>query len=152
MERIKLNDALDNILDAVVEKLNAANVFGGLLHGTECIVRGDRARPQPPAPALFVYTETARNEHTHRAMHETWTLPVILVAVVKDDEPEEGYREATSLAARARSVAIENRRLDLEYVQDVSSSRFEASAPWMREGQMFFSLAVIDVRFVVLEY
>lgn len=148
-----LHEALGEILDAVVETLKGANVKGGLLEEVETIVRGDRARPRPSLPGLFVYADVARNEHAHRALHETWALPVIIVATVKnDDDPEEGYREATALAARARSVAItKGRRLGLDFVQDVASTQFEASGPWMREGSLFLSAATIEVRFTILE-
>jgi hypothetical protein len=121
------------------------------LDEVEEIVRGDRARPQPLTPAVFVYTEAARNDPTPRSLHETWTLPVILVAVVKDSDPESGYRKATELAAKARSIVLKGSRIDLDYVQDIRSSRFEASAPWLKEGQLFYSLAVVDVIFTILE-
>ena len=85
-------------------------------------------------------------------MHETWVLPLVIVAVVKDDEPEDGYKNATALAAKARSVILEDRRLNkLNFVQDLYSDRFEASAPWLREGQVFYSLAIVNVVFTILE-
>jgi hypothetical protein len=149
MERIRLDEAINLILDAVVNKLKE----DCLLSEVNTIVRGDRARPNPKPPSIFVYADVAYPEHPPRTLAESWTLPVLLVSTVKNDKPEEGYQEATTLAAKARSAALkEDRSLGLrDFVQDVRSFRFEPSSPLMRDGSLFGSAAVIQVVFTILE-
>jgi len=151
-ELIKLDEALDGVLDAVVDKLKAAVGPGTDLGNVRMVVRGDRSRPAPETPALWVRILTAIPSHERRTYAETWQVDVIVLAIVKSDNPEEGYREATKLAARARSEVLKDRSLgNRKYVQDVRSGNFEASGPGLQNESLFASTAVLQVHFVILE-
>lgn len=150
--KIALDVALNQIIDAVVERLGSASEDEeSPLHGVN-IVRGDRSRPRPQTPALWVFAETAQPEHNPRALAETWELPIVITPIIKSDDPEDGYRQATTLAAQARSAVIAGRDLDLrDFVQDVRSGRFEASAPWHRRETLYSAVAQVRVIFTILE-
>lgn len=151
--KINLNEAIEEIITAVVNKLQAATVEGQPLEEVESVVRGDRARPRPPVPSLWVFAETAQPQHSPRTIAETWHLPIVITPVVKEsEEPEDGYKKATELAAKARSIVIKDRSLGLRaYVQDVRSGRFEPSAPWHRRETLYSAVAVILVIFTICE-
>ena len=157
----RLDEAIEEVIDAVVSALKAEitlhesedeEAAAPLLEANLTIVRGDRSRPRPATPAIWVFPEAASIEHNPRTLAETWRLPIALVSIWKDDDPEEGYKMASSLAARARSVVIRDRSLGKRsYVQDTRSGRFEASAPWHSEGSLFAALALIEVIMLIRE-
>ena len=152
---VTLADALDGILEAVRERLQAAAVPGGRLEEVKDVVRGDRARPQPRMPALWIVPEPAVVPNdTTPGLAESWQLPLRLAALVKDDDPDEGARAAVRLAAEARSVALggSSRRLGLPYVNDIVSTRFDAAV--RRGGQnrnLHWADATVTVRFRIRE-
>lgn len=149
---MRLDEAIDIILDQVMELLKEEIAPGCLLEGVKSIVRGDRYKTPPPLPSVWVFADVATASHPPAAIHETWELPILLVSVIKNDIPEDGYRLATRLAARARSAIMKHRTLDRrDVVQDVRSIRFEPSAPWLNEGSKYSSVAVISVRFRIME-
>lgn len=151
-ERLRLDEAIERILDAIVERLGDQTGTEGLLAGVEEIVRGDRTKGPAKPPSIWVYLTLSRNDHPPRSLTETWTLPVVLQATVRSQDPEGGYREATKLAARARSTLLLDRTLGLRgFVQDTRSSQFEPSSPEHREGALFAAFAVCDVIASVLE-
>lgn len=151
MQTITLPDAIDGILNALQSTAQAGRQ-AGKLPGLRSIVLGDRARPRPDLPSLWIFTGPALNDHTTHGLAETWRMPVHLVVLVNEDLPEDGYRLAADLAARARKLILEDRRLGLDYVADVVSTRFEPS----REQQLdhltiYASAATVTVRFSVFE-
>jgi len=151
---VYLEDALEGIMGAVVSKLEDATATGELLDGVKKIVRGDRHDGVPPTPAIWVWAEPASNSHPPRSIQESWTMDIVLTPVVKAIKDSEfGRREATRLAARARTVVIRDRRLGLSYVQDTISDRFEASAPWHSDVKagLFSAVAHIKITFNVYE-
>lgn len=148
---MRLDEAFEAIINSVIGVLSAATV-DGLLVGVNTVVRGDRARPRPDVPAVWVFAENANPEHSPTTLQERWVMPIALVAIVKSDDTEEGYRGASSLAARARSVVLKDRTLGLRrLVQDTRSGRFEPSGPWHREGNLYSSVALVEVTFRILE-
>ncbi len=151
MEATSLDIAIEEILDSIEDSLKSAAKKNGSLEEVKEIVRGDRHKTKPKVPAVWIFSETATCEHLSSIV-ENWTLPVILSAIVKEDRPEAGYRKATRLAAKARSEILKERTLGLrKFVQDSQSARFEASAPWLREGSLFAANAVLNVIFRVKE-
>ncbi len=151
---MRLDQAFDSIMGAVKDALEAD--AESLISDVNEIVRGDRARGKPESPAIWIFGETANIDHTVTSLQERWSLPVVLVAIYQqtdNDTEEEAYMQASSLAARARSVIFKSdRTLGLRsLVQDTRSSRFEPSAPWHRDGKLFAAAAVIDVIFRILE-
>lgn len=144
-----LATVFDEIMDSVVRILKADEN----LTDVKEVIRGDRARPTPYTPCLWVFGETAQADNVYTALQERWTLPVALVAVISSYEPEQAYQQATGLAARARSAVIKHRRLlgedgnSITAVQDVRSGRFEPSAPWHKEKNLYSAVAVMNVIF-----
>ena len=147
---MRLDQAYEAIMDAVANSLDAAR--SGLLDDVTAIIRGDRARPRPSTPSIWVFAETLTPSHAQTTIQESWTLPVVLAAIVKSDTPEAGYRKASSLAARARSVVLADRVLGLrQLVQDTKSARFEPGGPWHQEGNLYSAVAVVQVTFRINE-
>jgi hypothetical protein len=129
---VDLAESLDGILGAIATALDAAAVTDGSLAEVRQIVRGDRARPQPKMPALWVVPDEARSDDTSLGLAEVWEMPVHLIALVKDDDPEAGKQLAIGIAARARTVVLRQRRLrpplTLGYVNDIVSTAFDPGA------------------------
>lgn len=149
---MRLDEAFEAIIDSITNMLIVASGGGGLLEGVRAVVRGDRARPRPDVPAIWVFAEMVNPEHNPTTIQESWSLPVVLAAIVKSEDPEEGYRMASSLAARARSVVLKDRTLGLrQVVQDTRSGRFEPGGPWHREGNLYSAVAVLQVTFRIRE-
>ena len=152
VEAKNLSTALEEILDKVKELLEAAVGDGKSLAGIKEVIRGDRHRTKPDVPAIWIFADTATVAHPPMALAEKWTVPIVLSAIVKENDVEKGYKGATEFAAKARSVILKDRTLGLRnFVQDTQSARFEASAPWLRQGSLFASNAVVNVIFTVLE-
>ncbi len=150
--RIRLDQAINQIIDAIVNSIEEEVRDGGLLEEVNTVIRGDKTRPKPETPSIFVFTDVARAEASPRTLAEQWRLPVILVVTVKDNDPEEGYRLATELSAKARSVVLRDRSLGLRrIVQDTKSLRFEASSPHNQQGALHGAAATIEVLFTILE-
>ena len=150
---MRLDEAFEGIITNITEMLEAETQEGHLLEEIEEVVRGDRARPRPRTPSLWVFAERANPTHTPSSMQESWELPIVLTPVIKTDLPEEGYKEASELAAKARSILLKNRTLNLrEVVQDTRSGRYEPSAPWHNEGQLYSAVAVVIVTFRIREF
>ncbi len=148
----QLDEVINDILDNIVDMLKDATATDEALDGVAVVVRGDRSRPRPKTPALWVFGETAQPQPQPRTIAETWHLPVVITPIVKATDPEAGYREATKWAARARSVVLKKRDLGLrDYVQDTRSARFESSAPWHRRETLYSAVAAVLVVFTILE-
>jgi len=149
---MRLDEAVEAILMSIKGSLVAATVDGGLLQDVNSVVRGDRARSRPEAPTIWVFADIAQMTGTPTTLRETWKFPVILTAIYKEPEdPEVGYSQASKLAALARSVVLQDRTLGLQFVQDTKSTRFEVSSPWHKEGDLYASVAVVEVTFAILE-
>ena len=150
--RIRLDQAINLIIDAVVDAIEAETTEGGLLEEVNTIVCGDKTRPKPEPPSVFIFTDVARAQESPRTLAEQWRLPVILVVTVKDDDPEGGYRLATELTAKARSVVLRDRSLGLRrFVQDTKSLRFEAGGPNNQQGSLHGAATTVEVLFTILE-
>lgn len=138
----------DAIMDSIVRELKDSTEIE-----VEEVLRGDRSRPVPTAPMLWVIGEAAQADNTYTTLQERWILPVAIGAVVSSYDAETGYQEASLLAAKARAVIVKNRRLKdadgkpLEAVQDVRGGRFEPSAPWHNKGNLYTSIVVLNVIF-----
>lgn len=150
--KIYLNEALEQCLTAIVERLENAAGEGQPLGKVRNVIRGDRSRPNPEAPALWVRGLTATPTHEQRSMAEKWQAEYIIIAIVKSMKPEEGYQQATELAAKARTEVLKDRTLGKrDFVQDVRSGQFEQSGPDMQNDTLFAATAVIQVHFLTLE-
>lgn len=151
---IRLDEAIDAVLDAIKGLLTTAQSTGELLEDVESIVIGERSRPRPDLPAIWVLSGVAQNQHTTAGLRETWLLPIDLVSVVQGDEPEDARRLAGRLAARARTVVMSNsRRLGLAYVNDIVSTSFDAASEHEIDNQTIYSaVAIVTARITIHEY
>lgn len=136
MTTVTLADAVEGVLDAIVAAITAETEPDLTLDGIRSVVRGDRARPMPMLPAVWVVPEPARTTSSATrsnraagspAISEVWEMPVRIAALVASDDAEQGARDAVRYAALARKAALSARRLGLEYVNDVSSTTFDAA-------------------------
>ena len=151
MKSISLPDAIDQILDAMQETLTAAK-FSGILSDVNTIVLGDRARPHPELPSLWVFAAPALNEHTSHGLAETWSMPVNLVALRNDEVPEQGFRATADLAARANKIIVSQRDLGLGFVVDVTSTRFEPTREQTLDHLVIYAAAAtVTVKFNVFD-
>lgn len=144
---IDLAGAFDKILDSITSTLEDTKEE----HGTKTIIRGDRSRPYPDTPAIWVFPEPAQARHA-TGLQEEWEMNVILTSVVKRADPQEGFNEATRLAAQARSTILKDRTLGHRgFVQDTRSVRFVPSQEQNQRKDFFAAAAVIQVRFRIIE-
>lgn len=146
--RLRLDQALEQLVRAAVERLEAAR-DGGLLDGIEAVVSGDRARGRPPTPYLWVAIAEWREETTH-ALHYDVTVTLMATAMVASDDPEHGWLDAMLWAARARSVLLAGRKLDLDWVQDTQPAS-GTPVGQIRDGRRFAAAARVDVEFQLRE-
>jgi len=139
-------------MDGIMDRLKPAIGAGNALEGVKTLIRGDRSRPAPTTPAIWVRSLTASCDQSQRSYTEKWTLNVLVLAIVKNNDPEKGYMEATTLAARARSEILKDRTLGKRaYIQDVRSGNFEMGGPNLQNESLFAATATIEVHFVILE-
>ena len=89
MEDIRLDEALDLLLDNALARLLAHRVEGGLLDGVQFIERGDRTNKSPKYPAIILTTGIANPVET-----TTWTtkfdVPLRIWSQVYSNRPMEG--------------------------------------------------------------
>jgi hypothetical protein len=147
-----LDQAVEDVLDAIADALDAAAAeTGGGLDEVLTVVRGDRSRPVPEMPALWVIPQAATYEQADFGDAEQWTLDVTIAALVKSDDPAEGAATARRLAARARSVALTVRHSQ-EWLTDATSRTFDAAVRRSTQNRaLFWTDATIRVTFTVTE-
>jgi hypothetical protein len=96
---VRLDQALDLLLDNALDRLNAHMVEGGLLDGVRFIERGDRTNRAPRYPAIILTTGIANPVES-----TTWTakfdVPLRIWAQVYSNNPEEGEPAARTWAAK----------------------------------------------------
>jgi len=151
---VRLAESVEAILDAMVTAISVQTDPGGTLEDLATVVRGDRARPMPKLPSLWVVPEPATNDQTTLGLAESWKMRVRLAALVKDDDPDAAGRTAVRLAADARAAVlgytvagVNGRRLGLAYVNDVITATFDASSQRSPGNRtLVWSEAVVEVR------
>lgn len=144
-----LATSIEGILGAIVSALEAASVIDGPLDGIKTVVRGERARPQPAMPAVWVVPEQASFRQESYGT-ETWALPVILAALVKGTNPDTTAQLSQVFAAKARGVALAARPTSETgiAVTDVISQTFDPQAHSSESNRsLFWTEATILVTF-----
>lgn len=147
--RLRLDEALDQIVAAATTRLDAATAAGELLEGVQGVVSGERARRRPDPPYVWV-TIGGWEEDDRHAIHTKVTANVMVSAFVASETPEDGWLESMVLAARARSVLLADRELGLDWVKDVKAIR-GGPVGRIRDGRRFGSFARLDVEATILE-
>lgn len=148
-----LDEAVEGILDAIVDGISAAaEEVGGGLDEVQAVVRGDRARPMPKLPAVWVVPQPMTATQETYGNEEAWTMRVSIAALVKSDSPEEGGRKAQRFAARAAAV-VKSLRPDLSgYVVDIRMDSFDPTARSSeRNRNLFWTDATVRVTFAATD-
>jgi hypothetical protein len=149
---VTLATAINEILDGMLESIEAATASGGALQGVALVARADRAEPRPDTPAVYIapkaLTLSSGDNRTLNAT-ETWVLPIEITGVVMEKCPIDGYSEATDLTARARAVLLTHTssNFGLDYVRQVASNKFDPAGPWSRAGDYYRATAEVEVLF-----
>lgn len=152
MSEVGLADAIERVCDAVVGAIDAGIRPKGELPDVAAVVRGDRSRPQPKMPCVWVVPDQATCDNTATGLREQWTLLVRIAALVVSDDPDKGGRDAVRFAAIARSLTLRDRRLGLPFVNSVKSFRFDASPRVAeRNRNLYWADATVQVTFQVRE-
>jgi len=147
-----LASAIDKISDEVLARIEAEVIVDGLLEGIATVQLGQRSRPRPDLPAVFVYFGTARNLHRQGALREQWSLPLTAVVLVSSDEPEDGYRECMDYVTKVRSVLLEDRHIALDFVRDVKSVSFDPAYRTEVDNRLIYgAAATVAIEFTVFE-
>lgn len=138
-----LAQMVNDILDGVITLIEDAGMDA---------VRGDKARPLPKRPAVWVVAEPAICTSGY-GEEEEWQMPVSLAGLAQAQNPEEGAAASVELAANARrAIVLAPRDLGVEGVIDTTSTQFNATARTSeRNRTLFWAEAQVMVRFEVRE-
>lgn len=140
---------LDSIIEAIQQAVNASRTRREGLGTVKSVVRGDRARPMPELPSVWVVPQPAQFQQQTFGDEETWSMPVAVAALVKSDDPEVGGKTAQRIAAEARAAALKARAEDVA-ITDVLSESFDPTARSSeRNRSLFWTDATIKVVFTV---
>jgi hypothetical protein len=170
-KQVFLDDAFNQVLDQIIHTLETERQeevmdkftkekrpgiitpsFGLELPLKE-IVRGDRSRPEPKPPCIWVFANPATPANSSTSLQEQWQMNFNLTGVFHTNDEEEGYRQATKLSSLARTALLQDRTLGKpELIRDVKSGEFVPAASWTRKGNVFASSAVIEVTFLTFEF
>ena len=146
-----LADSIEAILDGFVEAITLETGEGGSIQEVETVVRGERARPLPKMPAVWVVPQPARFVLETYGEEEAWSMLVSIAALVKSDDPDMGGRKAQQIAARARAAALEFSAEGVA-ITDVLSETFDPTARSSeRNRTLFWCEATVRVTFTVDE-
>lgn len=148
-----LDVSVEVILDAIVEAVEA-EVGGGTLSEVKSVVRGDRARPMPPLPSVWIVPQVATQDEATYG-EETWTLPVSVSALVKGDSPAEAGRSSQRFTALARTAALGAEAAMEAAGAEVTMIRSTTFDPTARSSErnrnLFWTEATVAVTFTVRE-
>lgn len=142
----RLDEAVEQVLETVAGAIEADE---GLAE-VASVVLGERARPMPELPAVWVVPEPATQAAETYGAQETWSLPVGLAVVVRSEDPDDGARRAARLAARARRAVL--RAAWPPWVTRVRSVRADLAARSSeRNRNLHWADVTVEVRFSVEE-
>jgi len=128
MIAVYLEDAIEAVLCAMVTAVESAKTTDTELAKCSKTVRGDRIRPVPNLPVVWIVSEPATVDGTSPGLAERWTMPVRVAGLVANADVEAGSKQAVKIACGARRAILANRRLSLAYVADVVSAGFDMAA------------------------
>lgn len=97
MQAVRLDEALDALLDSALVRLLAHQEEGGLLEAIQFIERGDRTNKAPKYPALILTTGIANPVET-TALNVKYDVPLRIWSQVYSNRPIEGEPEARRYA------------------------------------------------------
>ncbi len=140
-------DAVEQIASQVFAAIEGASS----LIGVDKVVRGDRHEGPTPPTTVWVFDDMAQCLH-NRGLTETWNLKIHIVAVVSGGEPGERKRKAAQIISKCMSALVANRRLGLDFVQDVLKERMMFAPPRQAENKLLSAVAgVVNVTYNIRE-
>jgi hypothetical protein len=142
-----LAEAVEGILDAIVATVETSPDLPEIAS----VVRGERARPMPELPCIWVLPEPATASQGVYGAEEAWMMPIALAALVRATDPEEGARAAARYAALARRAVLATGRLGLAYVVDLRSRKVDLAARRDPNRNLYWADATVEVTFDVEE-
>lgn len=98
-DEVRLDQALDLLLDSALERLLLHNVDGGLLDGIMFIERGDRTNRAPKYPAIILTTGIA-NPVEVTSLKCKYDVPLRIWSQVYTSNPNAGEEDARTWAGR----------------------------------------------------
>ncbi|AIF45645.1 hypothetical protein [Virgibacillus sp. SK37] len=146
-----IGEAYNEIINKVIEILNAERVEGGKLEGVKRIIRGDRTKGVIKPPVIWVYQDQITSEEI-TSRKERKTLPLILVAVYQSNDPEKGHINSTDLVDKALNIVLKDRQLGgFSYIYDIKSGPFEPSSPlFADESGVYGAGATVNILFDII--
>lgn len=157
MESKTLEDAIDDIMLAIETTLKAEiNIDGGVLSDVKTLVIGESTSQKPTTPALWINQGLSRLSKTDEnyLITEYWNTEIIVISVIYNTDQRQGFKDANSLAARAKRVLLTDRTLGFghgTFFSDIRSESFEGSNPQYRRGNIFSSVYTCKAYYTVYE-
>ncbi len=150
MNTMRRSEAKQQIRDAIFARLRKELHSNGRLTGLKGIHDGERVRLVPELPAVLVIRE---NEIvSQQRIHQTFDYELSLLALVTNEDPEEGLNEAEHWAAEASFIATQNpRNLGLSFVNDAKLIRSVPVSGPHTEGRRIGSVDIIQVTYTIVQ-
>ncbi|HDK26589.1 MAG TPA: hypothetical protein ENG48_05825 [Candidatus Atribacteria bacterium] len=156
METKTLEEAINDILEKIEEKLSDAMQDGGKLSDVKSLMIGMKTSKKPEAPAIWVMEgETVIDTTTRLTNWESWNMDIVIIGVVYNSkEAKEGYKEANTLTARAKNILLADRTLGFghgSFFTDIKSKRFDGNNPYFQNGNFYSAAFTLTTVFTVRE-
>lgn len=156
MESKTLEDAIDDIMLAIETTLKAEiNIDGGILSDVKTLVIGESTSQKPTTPALWINQGLSRLVPDDNYIKtEMWQTEIIVISVIYSSDQRQGFKDANSLAARAKRVLLTDRTLGFghgTFFSDIRSESFEGSNPQYKRGNIFSSIYTCKAYYTVYE-
>ncbi|GLB58675.1 hypothetical protein [Cytobacillus sp. NCCP-133] len=144
---IPLRLALEEIQEKIKSILEQETLPEGYLQDVETVIRGDRARPKPATPVIWLFTNSVSPEGKTLGLTQDNGFSITLSVVYKNDDPSKGFSMASDIALRAREVILRDRKLGLDYVSDIKDINTTLSNPAMANGNLYNAEWMFSVKF-----
>lgn len=151
MQTVYLDEAIEEIMQNVINTLQQGTVEGGLLFGVDKVVDGDHTTGSQKGTSLWVFIESMPSSTDRGSIREEWSMNLQIVCLVKSNNPQEGQRLSTKYAARARSVLIKDKRLGLGYVQGIKSKDMNRNNSRFTHGNIYGASCGVTITFTTFE-
>jgi hypothetical protein len=156
MQNKTFEDAVDEILEKIEDKLNDAKQDGGILNDVKTLIMGPKTVQKPEAPAVWIMQgETSITTSTRLTMWESWEMDIVCIGVVYNaEEGATGFKEANSLAARIKRVLMSDRTLGFghgSFFTDIKSKKFDGNNPYFKNGNLYTAVYTCTVVFTIKE-
>lgn len=143
------DEAVNTIVDRVMEILQSQSAG---LTDVDRFVSGDSAIGGNPATSLWVMEDDCSVAH-NQGLSETWTMNMTIVCVTAGADPIERRRKCRKIVSRAMSVLVSDRRIGLDFVQDVKKVRvmFRPPSTPSKATGLDACAGVVEVVFKIIE-